>query len=148
MEQDLIFLNKGVEILIFDLNDNNDDFHILQTQSLITTWCQSNLRLSTGPPPPKDKTPSDNALPSCSASTKEKCPSQKSPNKDCLMNVTIRDGKHVDKDIEERVKSGTDILFVFGGTELAHDHIASDACDALIRKRITGKWKWKMFNRG
>lgn len=115
MEQDLILLNKGVEILIFDLNNNNDDYHILQTQSLIKTWCQGNLKLS--------------------SSAKGKS----SPGKECQVNIAIRDGKHVKKDIEDRIDSGVDILFVFGGTELTHGHVASDVCEDLIQKRMTGE---------
>ncbi|XP_008486957.1 gephyrin, partial [Diaphorina citri] len=108
MDQDLLELNKGVEVLLFDLNDNNDDYYILQSQSLIKTWCESNI---------SSKLIGGHKLD---------------------VKIAIRDGKQIRGDIEKRIESEPDILFVFGGTELIHGHVTSEVCTGLIQKRITG----------
>uniref|UniRef100_A0A8D9BYH7 Gephyrin n=1 Tax=Cacopsylla melanoneura TaxID=428564 RepID=A0A8D9BYH7_9HEMI len=108
MDQDLLVLYKGVNVLIFDLNNSNDDYHILQTQSLIQTWCETNVK------------------------------SVLHNGSKCDMNIAIRNGNKLKTDIEERIGKEPDLLLVFGGTELRHGHEASDICEELIRKKITG----------
>ncbi|XP_017304487.1 uncharacterized protein LOC108254044, partial [Diaphorina citri] len=121
MDQDLLELNKGVEVLLFDLNDNNDDYYILQSQSLIKTWCESNI---------SSKLIGGHKL-------DVKIANKLIGGHKLDVKIAIRDGKHIRGDIEKRIESEPDILFVFGGTELIHGHVTSEVCTGLIQKRIT-----------